>query len=166
MLVTITSIALILSVAVPLAAYLKMGKKHGKGLLAANVISFFSVVLVATVCAFSPSPVFADAAPAAAAGGRQRNGVPCGRFGYGTRLYWRGYRGCSSGASAALGAISENDKIMGKGAYLRCACRRYRALWPARYVYDSRPDLGGRTYEDVCHQRQCRYAHRDAPCRN
>lgn len=35
---------------------LKMGKKHGKGLLAANVISFFSVVLVATVCAFSPSP--------------------------------------------------------------------------------------------------------------
>lgn len=67
MLVTITSIALILSVAVPLAAYLKMGKKHGKGLLAANVISFFSVVLVATVCAFSPSPVFADAAPAAAA---------------------------------------------------------------------------------------------------
>lgn len=58
---------IVLSVAVPLAAYLKMGKKHGKGLLAANVISFFSVVLVATVCAFSPSPVFADAAPSAAA---------------------------------------------------------------------------------------------------
>lgn len=112
MLVTITSIALILSVAVPLAAYLKMGKKHGKGLLAANVISFFSVVLVATVCAFNPSPVFADAAPAAAAAADNGmaylatalvTGLAC--IGAVSRLRRR--------ASAALGAISENDKNYG-----------------------------------------------------
>lgn len=67
MLITITSIALILSVAVPLIAYLRMGKKHGKGMLAANVISFFSVVLVATVCAFTTTPALADTATETAA---------------------------------------------------------------------------------------------------
>lgn len=114
MLVTITSIALILSVAVPLAAYLKMGKKHGKGLLAANVISFFSVVLVATVCAFSPSPVFADAAPSAAAAAAD-NGMAYLAAALVTGLACIGAGiAVAAAASAALGAISENDKIMGK----------------------------------------------------
>ena len=114
MLVTITSIALILSVAAPLAAYLKMGKKHGKGLLAANVISFFSVVLVATVCAFSPSPVLADAAPSAAAAAAD-NGMAYLAAALVTGLACIGAGiAVAAAASAALGAISENDKIMGK----------------------------------------------------
>ena len=113
MLVTITSIALILSVAVPLAAYLKMGKKHGKGLLAANVISFFSVVLVATVCAFSPSPVFADAAPAAAAAADNGMAYLAAALVTGLACIGAGIA-VAAAASAALGAISENDKIMGK----------------------------------------------------
>lgn len=114
MLVTITSIALILSVAVPLIAYLRMGKKHGKGILAANVISFFSVVLVATVCAFTTTPALADTAAetaAAAAGDGMAylaaalvTGLAC--IGAGIAV--------AAAASAALGAISENDKIMGK----------------------------------------------------
>ncbi|HIV02135.1 MAG TPA: ATPase [Candidatus Aphodoplasma excrementigallinarum] len=114
MLVTITSIALILSVAVPLIAYLRMGKKHGKGMLAANVISFFSVVLVATVCAFTTTPALADTAAetaAAAAGDGMAylaaalvTGLAC--IGAGIAV--------AAAASAALGAISENDKIMGK----------------------------------------------------
>ncbi len=114
MLVTITSIALILSVAVPLIAYLRMGKKHGKGMLAANVISFFSVVLVATVCAFTTTPALADTAAetAAAATGDGMaylaaalvTGLAC--IGAGIAV--------AAAASAALGAISENDKIMGK----------------------------------------------------
>lgn len=114
MLVTITSIALILSVAVPLIAYLRMGKKHGKGILAANVISFFSVVLVATVCAFTTTPALADTAAetAAAATGDGMaylaaalvTGLAC--IGAGIAV--------AAAASAALGAISENDKIMGK----------------------------------------------------
>lgn len=113
MLVTITSIALILSVAVPLAAYLKMGKKHGKGLLAANVISFFSVVLVATVCAFNPSPVFADAAPAAAAAADNGMAYLAAALVTGLACIGAGIA-VAAAASAALGAISENDKIMGK----------------------------------------------------
>ncbi len=113
MLVTITSIALILSVAVPLAAYLKMGKKHGKGLLAANVISFFSVVLVATVCAFSPSPVLADAAPAAAAAADNGMAYLAAALVTGLACIGAGIA-VAAAASAALGAISENDKIMGK----------------------------------------------------
>lgn len=114
MLITITSIALILSVAVPLTAYLKMGKKHGKGMLAANVVSFFSVVLVATVCAFTSTPALADTAAetAAAATGDGMaylaaalvTGLAC--IGAGIAV--------AAAASAALGAISENDKIMGK----------------------------------------------------
>lgn len=114
MLITITSIALILSVAVPLIAYLRMGKKHGKGMLAANVISFFSVVLVATVCAFTTTPALADTAAetaAAAAGDGMAylaaalvTGLAC--IGAGIAV--------AAAASAALGAISENDKIMGK----------------------------------------------------
>lgn len=114
MLITITSIALILSVAVPLIAYLRMGKKHGKGILAANVISFFSVVLVATVCAFTTTPALADTAAetAAAATGDGMaylaaalvTGLAC--IGAGIAV--------AAAASAALGAISENDKIMGK----------------------------------------------------
>lgn len=113
MLVTITSIALILSVAAPLAAYLKMGKKHGKGLLAANVISFFSVVLVATVCAFSPSPVLADAAPAAAAAADNGMAYLAAALVTGLACIGAGIA-VAAAASAALGAISENDKIMGK----------------------------------------------------
>ena len=113
MLVTITSIALILSVAAPLAAYLKMGKKHGKGLLTANVISFFSVVLVATVCAFSPSPVFADAAPAAAATADNGMAYLAAALVTGLACIGAGIA-VAAAASAALGAISENDKIMGK----------------------------------------------------
>lgn len=113
MLVTITSIALILSVAAPLAAYLKMGKKHGKGLLAANVISFFSVVLVATVCAFSPSPVFADTAPAAAAAAGNGMAYLAAALVTGLACIGAGIA-VAAAASAALGAISENDKIMGK----------------------------------------------------
>ena len=113
MLITITSIALILSVAVPLTAYLKMGKKHGKGMLAANVVSFFSVVLVATVCAFTSTTALADTAAetAAAAGDGMAylaaalvTGLAC--IGAGIAV--------AAAASAALGAISENDKIMGK----------------------------------------------------
>ena len=114
MLITITSIALILSVAVPLIAYLRMGKKHGKGILAANVISFFSVVLVATVYAFTTTPALADTAAetaAAAAGDGMAylaaalvTGLAC--IGAGIAV--------AAAASAALGAISENDKIMGK----------------------------------------------------
>ena len=113
MLITITSIALILSVAVPLTAYLKMVKKHGKGMLSANVVSFFSVVLVATVCAFTSTTALADTAAetAAAAGDGMAylaaalvTGLAC--IGAGIAV--------AAAASAALGAISENDKIMGK----------------------------------------------------
>lgn len=114
MLITITSIALILSVAVPLIAYLRMGKKHGKGILAANVISFFSVVLVATVCAFTTTPALADTATetAAAAAG---NGMAYLAAALVTGLACIGAGiAVAAAASAALGAISENDKIMGK----------------------------------------------------
>lgn len=114
MLVTITSIALILSVAVPLAAYLKMGKKHGKGLLAANVISFFSVVLVATVCAFNPSPVFADAAPAAAAAADNGMAYLAAALVTGLACIGAGIAVAAAGQAPRSGAISENDKIMGK----------------------------------------------------
>lgn len=114
MLITITSIALILSVAVPLIAYLRMGKKHGKGMLAANVISFFSVVLVATVCAFTTTPALADTATetAVAAAG---NGMAYLAAALVTGLACIGAGiAVAAAASAALGAISENDKIMGK----------------------------------------------------
>lgn len=113
MLITITSIALILSVAIPVCAYLKMGKKHGKGLLAANVVSFFSVVAVATVCAFTGAPALADTAQEAA--GASSNGMAYLAAAGVTGLACIGAGiAVAAAASAALGAISENDKIMGK----------------------------------------------------
>lgn len=115
MLITITSIALILSVAVPLIAYLRMGKKHGKGMLAANVISFFSVVLVATVCAFTTTPALADTATETAAAAAAGNGMAYLAAALVTGLACIGAGiAVAAAASAALGAISENDKIMGK----------------------------------------------------
>ncbi len=113
MLVTITSIALILSVAVPLIAYLRMGKKHGKGMLAANVISFFSVVLVATVCAFTTTPALADTATETAAAANNGMAYLAAALVTGLACIGAGIA-VAAAASAALGAISENDKIMGK----------------------------------------------------
>lgn len=113
MLITITSIALILSVAVPLVAYLKMGKKHGKGMLFANVVSFFTVFLVATVCAFSSTPALAEAGADAAASANAGMAYLAAALVTGLACIGAGIA-VAAAASAALGAISENDKIMGK----------------------------------------------------
>lgn len=113
MLITITSIALILSVAVPLAAYLKMGKKHGKGMLLANVVSFFAVFLIATVCAFSSTPALAEAGAEAAASANAGMAYLAAALVTGLACIGAGIA-VAAAASAALGAISENDKIMGK----------------------------------------------------
>ena len=113
MLITITSIALILSVAVPLAAYLKMGKKHGKGMLLANVVSFFAVFLVATVCAFTSTPALAEAGAEAAASANAGMAYLAAALVTGLACIGAGIA-VAAAASAALGAISENDKIMGK----------------------------------------------------
>ena len=113
MLITITSIALILSVAVPLVAYLKMGKKHGKGMLFANVVYFFTVFLVATVCAFSSTPALAEAGAEAASAANAGMAYLAAALVTGLACIGAGIA-VAAAASAALGAISENDKIMGK----------------------------------------------------
>lgn len=114
MIKTIITVLLILCIAVP-ALYFVLGAKSGKRLkkaLLSNIISFFTTLFAGTAVMFSGGAAAAnEAAPIAdsvksmayisAAG---VTGLAC--IGAGIAV--------AAAASAALGAISENETIMGK----------------------------------------------------
>lgn len=107
---TIISICLVLSIGIPMAVFFRgeKTKKRFQGTLISNLLSFGTIMAV-TVIAFSSGSVHAagDAATGSGMGylaAALATGFSC--IGAGIAV--------SAAASAAIGAISENDKAMGK----------------------------------------------------
>ena len=109
--------ALVLSFIIPWTAFLRGERTKGryKKSLAVNAVSFFGLLIIATVLMFSAgTPVMADAAEAGAGlsvglglayiAAAASVGMSC--IGGGIAV--------ASAASAALGAISEDSSILGK----------------------------------------------------
>ena len=118
MLVKITFvIAMLLSIIIPFAAYAAGEKNRGryKKALAMNVIGFFGILLLAQVVVFTGNVYAAEEAAATAAS----SGIATG-LGYIAAALVTGLScigggiAVASAASAALGAISEDQSILGK----------------------------------------------------
>ena len=110
-------IALLLSIVIPFGAYALGEKSKGryKRYLAANVVTFFGVLIVGIIFGFADTAMAAEAVAETASS----SGISTG-MGY---LAAALSTGCScigggiavaSAASAALGAISEDQSILGK----------------------------------------------------
>jgi len=114
MAVKILSVLLLLSIVIPFGVYFigNREKRRFKSALAVNVITFFGIMLFSTVFLFS-SPVMA--AKEAAAADASVAGMAYLAAALVTGLCTIG-TGIATGqaASAALGALSENEGIMGK----------------------------------------------------
>lgn len=119
---TLTSIvlviALVLSIIVPFGAYLigERNKGRYKTSLAVNVFFFFGTLVLGTIVAFSGDATTVMAAEAA---GQTSSGLSVG-LGYLAAALVTGLScigggiAVASAASAALGAISEDQSILGK----------------------------------------------------
>lgn len=110
------AIALILSIVIPFGAY-AIGEKsrgHYKRSLAINVITFFGILIFSQIAMFSGNAFAAETATAATS-----NGLATG-LGYIAAALVTGLSciggglAVASAASAALGAISEDQSILGK----------------------------------------------------
>ena len=110
------AIALILSIAVPFGAY-AIGEKsrgHYKKSLAINIISFFGILIISQIVMFTGNVSAAEAATTATS-----SGLATGLGYIGAALVTGlscigGGIAVASAASAALGAISEDQSILGK----------------------------------------------------
>lgn len=109
-------VALVLSIFVPFWAYFRgeASKKRYKKSLAVNCLTFFGMVLVASLVLFSGS-ASAEAAETAAAAASSATGMGYLAAALVTGLSCIGGGiAVASAASAALGAISEDSSILGK----------------------------------------------------
>lgn len=108
------SIALLLSIVIPFAAYAIGEKTRGryKKALALNVIAFFGILIISQIVLFSQTAFAAGTAS-------QAEGIAKG-LGYIGAALATGLSGIGGGiavanaASAALGAISEDSGVLGK----------------------------------------------------
>lgn len=108
------SIALLLSIVIPFAAYAIGEKTRGryKKALALNVIAFFGILIISQIVLFSQTAF-------AAGGASSAEGIAKG-LGYIGAALATGLSGIGGGiavanaASAALGAISEDSGVLGK----------------------------------------------------
>ena len=108
-------VTLLLSIVIPFGYFLigQRTKKRYKRAIGTNVFFFFSTVLIAGIMLFAGDPVQA----AEAAGNTASNATG---FGYLAAALSTGLScvgggiAVASAASAAIGAMSENEKIMGK----------------------------------------------------
>lgn len=106
----------LLTITLPLIVYKHTGGQNGKECLALNIITFFGCLLFgAAYCLFSAMPAFAETAQAASSGLTTGDGLryigaalATGISGIGGGI------AVASAASSAIGAMSENEKIMGK----------------------------------------------------
>ena len=101
MLMKILFALIALTVIVPVALYYKSGKTKGKECLLMNAISFFSILGVGVICTLGGGV-------SALAAGTGAEALSTGLSGVGGGI------AVASAASAAIGAMSENEKIMGK----------------------------------------------------
>lgn len=112
MLLKVLFVLMGLSVLVPFVFYHATGKRKGKECLLMNVISYFGLFAIASITMFC-------GAPAAFAAGEATGEAASGLMYVGAALA-TGLSGIGGGiavasaASAAIGAMSENEKIMGK----------------------------------------------------
>lgn len=112
MLLKVLFVLMGLSVLVPFVAYHATGKRKGKECLLMNIISYFGLFAIASISMFC-------GAPAAFAAGEAAGEATSGLMYVGAALA-TGLSGIGGGiavasaASAAIGAMSENEKIMGK----------------------------------------------------
>lgn len=115
MILKVLMILVLLSVLAPLALYKVLGNKKGRECLLMNVISFFSILAVGVMYSLGCAvPAFA-AASAAEGGLAVGDGLKFIGAALSTGLSGIGGGiAVSSAASAAIGAMSENEKIMGK----------------------------------------------------
>lgn len=113
--VTIVSVLLALSILVPFGVYL-MGEKNrrrGKIALVSNLFSFFAILVVSTICLFGSVSVGAAGEAAAAAGNVEGMAYLAAALVTGLATIGAGIA-VAAASSAALGAISEDPKVMGK----------------------------------------------------
>lgn len=113
MLVKVLVALVALSVIVPYALYRASGKKRGKECLLMNAVTFFSAVGIGVIyslgCAVPAFAAGADTALSVGDGLRYIGmALSTGLSGIG------GGVAVASAASAAIGAMSENEQIMGK----------------------------------------------------
>lgn len=114
MLLTILFTLIALTVIIPVVLYYKTGKGKGKQCLLMNTISFFSVLGLGIVFTLGTG-VTALAAGDASAGLTVGEGLKFIGAALSTGLSGIGGGiAVASAASAAIGAMSENEKIMGK----------------------------------------------------
>ena len=111
MFTTIISICLVLSIGVPMAVFFRgeKTKKRWKGALISNLCSFGTILTVTVIAMASGSVSAAGNAASGSAGwgyiaAALATGLSC--IGAGMAV--------SAAATAAIGAISENEKAMGK----------------------------------------------------
>ena len=101
----------LVSVFAPLAVYKLSGSRGGKECMAINVISFFSIMAVGMLYVLGCSvPAFAEAT----AEGATSIGDGLKYIGAALSTGISGVGGGIAVSSAAIGAMSENEKIMGK----------------------------------------------------
>lgn len=112
---TITKIvfiaALVLSIIVPLIAFLLGEKKKGrlKATLAINIVCFFGTLVIATIMLYGGGAYAADTTEASVSGLKYiAAALSTGMSTIGAGI------AVASSASAALGALSEDSSIMGK----------------------------------------------------
>ena len=110
------SIALLLSIVIPFAAYAMGEKSRGryKKALALNVIAFFGILIISQIVLFTGTAMAAETTTSGGA-----TGIAAG-LGYIGAALATGLSGIGGGiavanaASAALGAISEDSSVLGK----------------------------------------------------
>lgn len=89
--------------------------KRLKTFLGLNLLTFFGLLIGTTILLFSGSPVFAAGPEAAEAATAASNGLKYIGAGLATGLSCIGTGiAVASSASAAIGAISENESLLGK----------------------------------------------------
>lgn len=112
--VTVVSVLLALSILVPFGVYFigEKNRRRGKAALISNLFSFFAVLIVSTICLFSSVTVGA-AGEAGAAGNVEGMAYLAAALVTGLATIGAGIA-VAAASSAALGAISEDPKVMGK----------------------------------------------------
>ncbi len=112
--ISMTALAIVIILPLVLQFGFKLSGKTMKKVLGVNLFAFFGMLAVATIALFAGAPV-AVAEAAEAAGATSSTG-----FGYLAAALSTGLCGIGAGigvaspASAAIGAVSEDPKIMGK----------------------------------------------------
>ena len=102
-------------IALPVALYYKSDKTKGKECLLMNAISFFSILGVGVICTLGGGVSALAAGTGAEAGLTVGEGLKFIGAALSTGLSGVGGGiAVASAASAAIGAMSENEKIMGK----------------------------------------------------